>query len=148
MVGWELCRSTANLDQEDIHKYEHVIDTRLSHFVIDCNRLAMKCNREWLSDPGIGLPDPVAMAIAIDPDICTKRGKHYVEIECGGEFTRGMTIIDQLAVTAPETANVAMWQPLVKRGEPHITICWEIDVARWKRLLEKCVKKPISESKA
>lgn len=144
MVGWELCRGAANLIEEEMRYYKDVINTPLSHFVIDCNASALQVNQEWLGDPGIGLPDPVAMAIAIDPDICTNHSRHYVEIECDGEFTRGMTVVDQIGVTPHDTANVAMWQPAVKRGEPHITVCWEIDVARWKALLEQSVNRQVA----
>jgi purine nucleosidase len=120
MVGWELCRGEANLDEEDIRHCREEIDTRLSHFVIDCNASALDTNREWLGDPGIGLPDPVAMAIALDESICTKKSRHHVGIECDGTQTRGMTVVDQLAVT---------------KKEPNATVCWEIDVRRWKELL-------------
>lgn len=120
MVGWELCRGEANLLDEDITYCRRKIDTRLAHFVIDCNASALETNREWLGDPGIGLPDPVAMAIALDESICTKRSRHHVGIECEGTQTRGMTVVDQLGVT---------------RKEPNATVCWAIDVRRWKELL-------------
>ena len=120
MVGWELCRGDANLDEEDIRRCREDINTRLSHFLVDCNVMALEANRSWLGDPGIGLPDPVAMAIAIDESICTKKSRHHVGIECEGAMTRGMTVVDQLGVT-----NI----------EPNATVCWEIDVARWKELL-------------
>jgi purine nucleosidase len=135
MVGWELCRGEANLYEEEMRYCQEVLNTPLSRFAIESNATALKVNREWLGEPGIGLPDPVAMAIAIDPAICTKKSKHYVEVECDGLFTRGMTVVDQLNVTDYGTENVAMWQPLTTNGEPHITVCWEIDVKRWKELL-------------
>lgn len=94
MVGWELCRGEANLTADDMRYYKEEIDTPLSHFTIDCNASALEANQNWLGDPGIGLPDPVAMAIALDPSICTKMSKHYVEIECDGTYTRGMTVVD------------------------------------------------------
>jgi purine nucleosidase len=140
MVGWELCRGAANLVESDVRYYKEVINTPFSNFVIDCNAHALKTNQEWLGDPGIGLPDPVAMAIAIDPAICSKKSKHYVEVECSGEFTRGMTVVDQLNVVRNDIGNLSMWKPLYQKGEPHITVCWEIDVPRWKALLESCVR--------
>jgi purine nucleosidase len=140
MVGWELCRGEANLSDEEMLYCKQVIDTPLSHFTVDCNVSALEANLNWLGDPGLGLPDPVAMAIAIDPTICTRKGKHFVEVECDGTYTRGMTVVDQLGVTSYDTANVAMWQPLVARGEPHITVCWEIDNRRWKELLYKTMQ--------
>lgn len=135
MVGWELCRGDANLSDEDMRYCKEVINTPLSHFAIDCNYSALEASRQWIGDPGLGLPDPVTMAVALEPSIVTRKSKHFVEIECDGTFTRGMTVVDQNNVTNYDTANVAMWQPLVKRGEPNATICWEIDTARWKELL-------------
>lgn len=140
MVGWELCRGEANILEEEMRYYKEEINTPLSHFTIDCNASALKTNQEWLSDPGIGLPDPVTMAIALDPAICTKSSKHQVEIECEGTFTRGMTVVDQLNVTVHDTANVGMWKAVNADGSPHITVCWEIDIPGWKALLEKSVR--------
>lgn len=140
MVGWELCRGAANLSADEMHYYKDVIDTPLSHFVIDCNAHALQTNQEWLGDPGIGLPDPVAMAIAIDPQICSRSSKHYVAIECEGTYTRGMTVVDELHVAGHRTGNVVVWEPQRSLGAPNISICWEIDIPRWKALLEKTVR--------
>jgi purine nucleosidase len=135
MVGWELCRAGANLTEDEMRYCRETIGTVYSRFAIDCNESALAASRNWLGDPGLGLPDPVAMAIALDPTVCTRSGRHYVEIECDGTFTRGMTVVDACGVTDYDTANVAMWQPLVKRGEPNVTVCWSIDDARWKAML-------------
>jgi purine nucleosidase len=140
MVGWETCRGEANLSDEEMRYCKQVINTPLSNFAVDCNASALDANRNWLGDPGLGLPDPVAMAIAIDPTICTRQSKHYVEVECDGTYTRGMTVVDQCNVTPYDTDNVVMWQPLVKKGAPHITVCWEIDAKRWKDLLYQTMK--------
>jgi purine nucleosidase len=140
MVGWELCRGEANLTFEEMAHYREVINTPLSRFVIDCNASALDANRDWMGDPGMGLPDPVAMAIALDPTICTRSSKHYVEIECDGLFTRGMTVVDELGVAQLDTGNVSMWREHRERGEPHVTVCWEIDNKRWKSLLERSVR--------
>lgn len=144
MVGWELCRGEANLTDEDMAYCKNVINTTYAHFSIDCNYSALAANRNWLGDPGLGLPDPTAMAIAIDPTIATRTSKHYVEVECDGMFTRGMTVVDQCNVTPYDTENVEMWQPLVKKGEPHITVCWELDAKRWKQLLYDLLQEEVT----
>ncbi|MCA9985792.1 MAG: nucleoside hydrolase [Anaerolineales bacterium] len=140
MAGWEVCRGAANIVEEEMRYYKEVIDTPLSHFTIDCNASALKTNQEWLGDPGIGLPDPIGMAIAIDPSIVTRKSKHFVEIETEGTFTRGMTVVDQLNVAVHDTDNVSMWKPVNEDGSPHITVCWEINVAQWKEMLERYVR--------
>jgi len=132
LVGWHLCRGEANLLAADI---DHVLSLRtdLARFTVDCNRVAMEANRRQTGEIGIALPDPTAMAIALDPSICTNKSRHYVEIETQSELTRGMTVVDRLNVAADDR-NRATWAQLLA-GEPNASVCWEIDIPRWKELL-------------
>ena len=135
MVGWELCRGAANLDEDDIARCR-ALGTPLARFAIDCNGPALRANREMLGDPGIPLPDPVAMAVALDPTICTRKSRHRVDVECEGTLTRGMTVVDQLDVIAEGTGSTEGWPT----GLPAVDVCWQIDVARWKELLFRSLR--------
>jgi purine nucleosidase len=75
LVGWHLCRGDAALGTSDI---DHVLSfaTPLARFTIECNRTAMEAYRIQTGEIGISLPDPVAMAIALDPAICTSTSMH------------------------------------------------------------------------
>lgn len=44
--------------------------------------------------PGYLVPDPLTMAIAIEPEIVLAGGVHYVTVELNGMYTRGQTIVD------------------------------------------------------
>lgn len=132
MVGWQLCRGEANLNAGDIAAIRG-IGTPLAHFVIDCNRVAMEANRAQTGEEGICLPDPVAMAIALEPSICTKSSEHWVEVETQSELTRGMTVVDRLNVAGDER-NRGVWGMVMGRGRK-ARVCWEIDIARWKGAL-------------
>ena len=134
LVGWQLCRGEANLREADI---AHVcgMKTPLATFCIACNRTAMEANRTQSGEVGIALPDPVAMAIALDPTICTNASSHHVEIECASELTRGQTVVDRLNV-ADDERNRGVWSTF--RGRPrNVSVCWAIDIPRWKTLLYK-----------
>jgi len=124
MVGWELCRGEANLSEADIALIEG-FKTPRARFAIDCNRQALKANREWLGDPGLPLPDPVTMAIALNPAVCTQHSAHYVAVACDDELTRGMTVVDRLGVTDKK---------------PNLEVCWAIDVAVWKDTLYQTLR--------
>jgi len=124
MVGWEHCRGAANLDDREIEEVL-AFGTERARFAIECNRSALKANREWLGEPGLGLPDPVAMAIALDPRVCTRRATHHVDVSCDDELTRGMTVVDRLGVTGKE---------------PNVDVCWEIDVSLWKQTLYRTLR--------
>ena len=137
LVGWELCRGDANLDDDDMRRIRS-FGTPWADFCLDCNRQALVVNRRIYREPGIPLPDPVAMAIALDPAICTRRSEHWVEIETSSELTRGMTVVDALDVTDDEQLAPA-WGELQRRGR-RASVCWEIDVPAWKDRLERALR--------
>jgi purine nucleosidase len=132
MVGWELCRGDANLREADI---AHVrgFNTALGNFAIDCNKVAMEANYTQSREIGIALPDPVAMSVALDPAVCTRKSDHWVDVEINSELTRGMTVVDQLGV-ASDVRNRDLWADLVAR-KPNVTVCWEINIPHWKEML-------------
>jgi purine nucleosidase len=134
MVGWEHCRGVANLDETDIARCR-ALGTALAHFTIDANTVALEANRRLFHDPGIGLPDPVAMAIALDPQIATRTSRHAVEVECDSPLTRGMTVVDALDVLPREIGDPGGWPAAAVSGKPHVTVVWQIDVARFKQRL-------------
>lgn len=130
LVGWELCRFDANLDDEEM---AHVVSfgTPIARFAIECNATAVEANRRQSGDPGLGLPDPIAMGIALDPSLCTRTSAHRVQIETESDLTRGMTLVDRLGVH-DYPHNHAVWGHL---REPNATVCWQIDVPAWKEML-------------
>jgi purine nucleosidase len=134
MVGWELCRGPAALDQQDIARCRQ-IGTPLARFAIDCNGTALEANRRLFSEDGIGLPDPVAMAVALDPSMASRKSRHAVDVECEGTLTRGMTVVDRLDVVKRGLADMAGWPAEAAAREPNVTVCWELDVKHFKAML-------------
>lgn len=132
LVGWQLCRGDAVLNQADIDRVL-AIGSPLAQFAIDCNRAAMAAYHCQTGETGISLPDPVAMSIALDPGICTMSSSHFVEIEVASSLTRGMTVVDRLNVASDER-NRAVWGSVLER-ERKTTVCWTNDIARWKAAL-------------
>ena len=143
IVGWELCRSEATFTEAEIQHYKKDIGSILSKFTIDCNAFPLTTNQMWFGDPGLGLPDPVEIAIAIDPSRCTKLTNSHVEIACEGTFARGMIVVDKLNVTVNTTAKVVMWTRVNQDATTPVKGCWELDIAGWKSFLKKCVRSPV-----
>ena len=130
LVGWELCRGDAELDEAE-RAYVKSLGTPIARFAIDCNATALEAARRQSGAKGLELPDPVAMGIALDPAICTRRSRHRVQVETESDLTRGMTVIDRLDVY-DYPHNQAVWNRL---AEPNATVCWAIDVPAWKEML-------------
>jgi purine nucleosidase len=132
LAGWHLCRAEAALNPADIDRVL-ALDTPLARFAIECNSTAMAAYRAQTGENGISLPDPIAMAIALDPSLRTSTSEHFVDVEVASELTRGMTVVDRLNV-AGDDRNRTVWQPLIAKDKK-ISVCWTIDIPRWKDAL-------------
>lgn len=137
LVGWHLCRADAALSLSDI-EYALSLNTDRARFAIECNSHAQRAYLEQTGEHGISLPDPVAMAIALDPTIGTSWSDHYVDVETDSELTRGMTVVDRLNIAANHR-NQAVWADLLTAGRK-ANVCWTIDVKRWKESLYSALK--------
>jgi len=132
LVGWHLCRGEAALNPDDI---KHVLSfgTPQARFAIECNSRAQEAYLEQTGEHGISLPDPVAMAIALDPSIVTRQSEHLVDVETSSELTLGMTVVDRLNV-AGNDRNRVVWTPVLAPNR-RAKIYWTIDNKKWKQIL-------------
>src|SRR5260370_1838566 len=97
LVGWHLCRGDAVLNAKDI-EYTLSLGTPLARSAVERNSRAMEAYRIQTWETGISLPDPIAMCIALDRTVCISVIRHSVEVEANRDVTRGMTVVDRLAV--------------------------------------------------
>lgn len=132
LVGWQTSRGNAVIHEDDIGRIQG-LNNKVAHFAVECNSHARQAYKVQTGDDGICLPDPVAMAVALDPTIGTEWSLHYVEVETQSELTRGMTVVDRLNV-ADDERNRDVWAQALRRG-PNAKVCWTIDPDRWKRAL-------------
>lgn len=124
IVGWEHCIGPSLLNNEDRARMR-ALGTPYADFVLGINQYALKVARERLKLDGIALPDPVTMAIAIDRAVCTRSGRHYVDVETGSELTRGETVVDLFGVMG---------------HAPNIEVCFAVDAVRFKEILFEAVR--------
>ncbi len=137
LVGWHLCRGPAVLSLSDLR---HVLALKnpIAQFAIECNSHAQQALRRQTGEHGIALPDPVAMAIALDPSIVTAQTRHFADVETESELTRGMTVVDRLNVAADER-NREIWSATLAPGQK-VTVFWTINNSRWKQALYAALK--------
>src|SRR5439155_21482542 len=98
MVGWDISRLYATFAPEDADRLRGV-GTELARFCVDIQRVLDEFARQRSRLAGFDLPDPIAMAVALDPAVATETGEFFVTVETGGEWTRGQTVVDRLGVT-------------------------------------------------
>ncbi|WP_291799518.1 nucleoside hydrolase [Cellulomonas sp.] len=97
MVGWDVSRNDAALSPADAAELASV--GPLGEFCVDIQRQLVEFCRSVTHIDGFDLPDPVTMAVAIDPTIAVRVDHRHVSIETTGAHTTGMTVVDNLGVT-------------------------------------------------
>jgi purine nucleosidase len=107
MIGWDISRKYATFDHEQAAAVR-AIGTPLAAFCMDIQGAVDAFATSTTHLSGFDLPDPIAMAAALDP--ATVETEHWrVEIETLGTLCRGQTVNDPLGLLGlPPNVHVAV----------------------------------------
>jgi purine nucleosidase len=106
MVGWDISRKRAVITPTEAEELRAL--GPLGAFSVDIQRTLIEFCREQTLLDGYDLPDPIAMAVALDPDVATEVRRSHVAVETAGELTRGETVVDYRGVARPPNAAVVL----------------------------------------
>jgi purine nucleosidase len=132
MIGWQLSRNEAVIGEQDIAEIL-ALQTPRAEYAIRCNSTAAAAYYTQTGEHGIALPDPIAMAVLLHPELSLSSGMHFVEVETTSELTRGMTVVDRLGVGG-DPRNLSIWKGAINQAKK-TNVCWTLDVAGWKSAL-------------
>jgi purine nucleosidase len=106
MLGWDQSERFAAFSPRDTAELR-AIGTPLAHFCADIQCVLDNYALNETQLAGFDLPDPLAMAIALDPSVAVKTQRLYVEVETKSELCRGQTVVDHLGMLKrPPNADV------------------------------------------
>jgi len=91
------------------------IDTVAGRFFRAISRQAAQRLQTVYKRPAYLLPDPLAMAISLQPALIQRSSRHFVTVELSGRHTRGQTVIDYSGISA-RAANVRIVHALDRQG--------------------------------
>jgi purine nucleosidase len=124
LVGWDISIAHALFDPAQARLLRDIGGT-FAEFCIDIQNTLDTFQTTKMGIRGFDLPDAIAMAIALDPEVATDRRRYHVEIETTSELCRGQTVIDRFGV----------------RGlEPNAEIIGAADRPRFLELLEAALR--------
>jgi purine nucleosidase len=123
MVGWDISYKHATFDEADTARLR-AVGTPLAAFCVDIQASLVHFATEMMGLPGFDLPDPIAMAVALDPAVATVTKRLFVAVETGGRWCRGQTVVDHRAVTG---------------HSPNIEVVFEASRERFLSLLHEAV---------
>ena len=93
MIGWDISRKYAVFDANDAAALR-ALDTPLARLSVDIQAKLTNFAHNETGLAGFDLPDPIAMAIALDEEIITASENYFVTVETGDGPSRGQTVLD------------------------------------------------------
>ncbi len=97
MIGWDISVASATFDPAQAGELRS-IGTPYAEFCVDIQAVLNDFALKETNLPGFDFPDPIAMAVAIDPSIA-ETSHRFVDVEIGDGQARGHDIVDWLEVT-------------------------------------------------
>ena len=118
LISWE---TTLNhfFSREQVNELMNA-GTHKADFFKRITQMSFDYATQRLGRPGMYAPDPLAMAVALEPEIVTRAEMHAMTVELTGTHTRGQTTVD--------------WSNLTDRT-PNVNIILEVDRERFWKLM-------------
>jgi len=101
LVGWDISRRYAVLDPDDAAALR-AIGTPLAEMCVDIQQVLTQFALAETKLAGFDLPDPIAMAYAVDPSVATDTRRVHCAVETESPLTRGMVVMDVLGLTGED----------------------------------------------
>ena len=99
-VGWDISRRYAVVERHLADELASL--SPIGEFCVAINKTVTEYCATETKLPGFDLPDPIAMAYAIDPSVATETRRLHLAVETESELTRGMVVMDLLEFTGNE----------------------------------------------
>lgn len=96
MVGWDISRKYATFNAQEAERLRGV--SPVGEFCVDIQKTVLQFGLEQTQLDGFDLPDPIAVAVALDPAVATLTKRLFVAIETDSELCRGQTVVDHLMI--------------------------------------------------
>ena len=123
MVGWDVSLADAVIDTDLAEELRNL--GPLGQFSIDIQKSLRRFIEEVTGRTGFDWPDPIAMAVALEPDIASSEAHRRVEVSLGLGHERGQTIVDHLGNT---------------KREPNCRVVYRVDRERFIEMTRKAFR--------
>lgn len=93
LTPWEVAKDFAYINEDERARIA-ALDTATSRFYMQVTRVLHEYTRAIEDVPGIIHADCIGMVVPLYPQVITQQRRMYVDIELGGELSRGVTYLD------------------------------------------------------
>ncbi len=119
LVGWDLCINEYLFTEEDLKRLRET-ESETAKFCLDINHNLVELNERRFGAPVLDFADPVAMAVALEPDLVEQSVTAYTRAETNKGLAYGAIAVDHCHQSG---------------REPNATTCTKLDAKRLKRCI-------------
>ena len=119
LVDWGLTVRQGTIGGDRLDEFA-AADTPYADFFATIMGHAREFSNERLGTDAVTLPDSLAMACLLHPDLVTEAGTYFVDVDEREGMTRGYSLVDELGITD---------------GEPRTRVVETIDADAFERLI-------------
>jgi len=121
-VGWDACLGDAIFTEAEISRLKEA--GHLGDFMVSCNKSLISFNMKRFGREVLDFADPVAMAVALWPEVITQIGGYWCEVDTTLGPGYGSLVIDRNN----------------EFGKPNAKVCTEVDANLYKEKIFNLVK--------
>ncbi|HWC67211.1 MAG TPA: nucleoside hydrolase [Acidimicrobiales bacterium] len=124
VVGWDVSRRDAVITADESADLRG-LGTPLARFVVDIQSTLVEFCARTTHLAGFDLPDPVTMAVALDPSLAVATEHVRVDVDIASPATRGQLLLDRLGLTS---------------RPPNASVVTAVDRARFREMLRSALR--------
>lgn len=144
IVPWDVCVNDGIITRDELGPFMD-LQTRVADFYLKTQKSAWDFVHHKTGIDGIGHPDSLMIAMALDRSVLVESARYFVDVECDSPLTLGYSLMDRMGVMTDTIDKGRVVKDLmsVSDATPNAEVVLRADRSRFKEMLfELLVKGP------
>lgn len=142
LVPWDVCVADGIITRDELGPFMD-LKTRVADFYLKTQKSAWDFVHHKTGIDGIGHPDSLMIAMALDRSVLVESGRYFVDVECDSLLTLGYSLIDKMGVMADKIDRGVVVKDLLTVSDPtpNAEVVLKADRNRFKEMLFELLAK-------
>ena len=142
IVPWDVCVADGIITRPELGPYMD-LQTGVADFYFKTQRSAWDFVHHKTGIDGIGHPDSLMIAMALDHSVLVESARYFVDVECESPLTLGYSLMDRMGVLTDTIDRGVVVKELmaVENGTPNAEVVLKADRTRFKEMLFELLAK-------
>jgi len=142
IVPWDVCVADGVVTRAELGPFMD-LKTRVANFYLKTQKSAWDFVHHKMGIDGIGHPDSLMIAIALDRSVLVESARYFVDVERDSDLTRGYSLMDRGGVMTDTIDRGVVVKDLMSVADatPNAEVVLRADRSRFKEMLFELLAK-------